>query len=157
MSRNSLSRWAWIALAASLVCIPAGAQSYYSSIDIDIYGDIIGASVTEVPYYFYDFGYDAYAEGLLNDTTGDEIVDVIAWDDGEGYAEADTSGTALIAGDYGQYGNHDVFTYDEYLYEVLGSSMDSADWDAATCDYPYSEGTTDLGIPYNAPTQLHST
>lgn len=129
-------------LAGALACIPAQAQSWWSSLDMDAYGNIAGASVTEVPYFFPDFGYDAYVEGLLNDPNGAEVVDVTAFDNGQGYAEADTYSFALIAGDYGQYGNHDVFTYDEYLYEVLGASQAFALWSPTNCISPDGENST---------------
>jgi hypothetical protein len=50
--------WTWMVLAGALACIPAQGQSWWSSIDIDIYGNLAGASVTDLPYYFPDFGYD---------------------------------------------------------------------------------------------------
>src|SRR5580698_6566038 len=94
MSEGLSFRWIWIALAAAFVCIPAHAQGWYSSLDID------------------DFGYEAYVQGLLNDPNGNEIMDVTAFDNGEGYAEADTFGTGLIGGSYGQYGEHEMWYYD---------------------------------------------
>jgi len=132
-------------LAVSLVSNPARAQSWWSSLDVDAYGNIAGASVTEVPYYYPDFGYDAYAEGLLNDPNGAEVVDVTAFDNGEGYAEADTFAFALVTGDYGQYGNHDVFTFDEYLYQVLGASQASALWSPTSCISPDGEESAYTG------------
>jgi hypothetical protein len=99
-----------------------------------------------------------YVEGLVNDPNGDEVVDVTALDNGDGYAEADTYATALIVGDYGQYGNHDILTDYEYLYQVLGSSQAFAIYYAPSCSFPTGEtqeeaspnwsGTYHLAAPY---------
>ncbi len=127
MSGRLWSRWIWLALAGALACIPAEAQYGYSSIDIDSYGNIAGTSLTEVPYYFPDFGYDAYVEGILNGPGG-EMMDLTAFDNGEGLAEVDTYGTASGAGDYAQWGYHEVVTDDEYEYQDIGTTDADVYW-----------------------------
>jgi hypothetical protein len=144
MSGGLSLRWIWIALAAAFVCIPAHAQGWYSSLDIDDYGDIAGASVTELPLGYYDFGYEAYVQGLLNDPNGNEIMDVTAFDNGEGYAEADTFGTGLIGGSYGQYGDHEMWYYD-WPYQILAATQTFYYW-AGFCLPPDGEVSDYEGV-----------
>jgi hypothetical protein len=150
MSGRLSFRWIWIVLAAALACLPAEAQDGYgySSIDIDSYGNIAGTSLTEVPYYFPDFGYDAYVEGILNGPGG-EIMDVIGYDNGEGLAEVDTSGTVSGTGDYAQWGYHEVVTDDEYEYEDIGTTDADVYW-TAPCTYPDTEVTTFASPPWKS-------
>jgi hypothetical protein len=143
MNRNLSFRLIWIVLAGVLACIPAEAQYGYSSIDIDSYGNIAGTSLTEVPYYFPDFGYDAYVEGILNGPGG-EMMDVIGLDDGEGIAEVDTYGTASGNGDYAQWGYHEVVMDDGDEYSDIGTTDADVDWEGS-CAFPTHDDSADSG------------
>ncbi len=89
----------------------------------------------------------------MNGPDEDEIMDVIAYDNGEGLAEVDTDGTASGNGDYAQVGYHEVVTDDEYESEDIGTTDADADWEGTTCEWPDYDSTTVLGVPVNAPTR----
>jgi hypothetical protein len=156
MNKNISFRWTWMALAVALACacLPAHAQAIWSSIDIDIYGNIAGASVTDLPLSADEVGYEAYVDALLNDLYGNEIMDVTASDNGEGYAEADTYGTALVSGDYTQWGTSSMY-FLGWLFQVLGTTQADAEW-APFCPYPLASYEQFLQSAFVTPPPMSS-
>lgn len=76
----------------------------YSTVDIDSNGNAVGTTVTILPSWYGPFGLAAFSDGVLMGPN--LLAEADAYDDGTGYSEADNYGSAVEAGDVGEYGDH---------------------------------------------------
>ncbi len=153
-NRGTFCRWVGLVLATLLLCIPARAQSCdyeydavcYSVLTGDGIGNLMGVSVTEVPFPWLESGYGAYAEGVLTDGSGYNVLDdVEAYDEGGGYAEANTYAAVSVSGTYLENGYHYAI-YDYGLDDFLGETQASTNYVAVNCDSPTGESSTYTGV-----------
>lgn len=150
MARIGMIGLGWLAVACiasaqSGPCQEDGEAECYSTLDIDPYsGSLTGVSTTEIPYWYLSYGIEAYAEGILANLGGGILADVEAYDDGSGYAEADTSGTATDTGQYYEEGDHwEVEFLGGYQLEI-GTTQADQYW-TQPCTYPDYEVDSFVG------------